>query len=129
MHKFASKTKQGQWHRQFKNCSQGDDSVAEYTVTFRNLWNRCDPRHKIPLPSIIADYTTGLRDDIAIFMHASNPETLEQAEETAKNIEASMEARIAKGSNTKLEKKIRQLEKRLEEVSIQPSNPLQPDKW
>ena len=40
-----------------------------------------------------------------------------------------MEARIAKGSNTKLEKQIRQLEKRLEEVSIQPSNPLQPDKW
>ena len=77
LHKFASKTKQGQWHRQFKNCSQGEDSVAEYTVTFRNLWNRCDPRHKIPLPSIIADYTTGLRDDIAIFVHASNSETLE----------------------------------------------------
>ena len=46
-------------------------------MTFRNLWNRCDPRHKIPISSIIANYTTELKDDIVIFMHASNPETLE----------------------------------------------------
>ncbi len=62
--------------------------VDAYAVRFRKAINKAEMRNLLPAQMQVMDFVAGLRSELAIITNGSNPADLDEAEETAKNVES-----------------------------------------
>ncbi len=59
-----------------------------YAARFRKAINKAKIGNLLPAQMQVIDFVAGLRPELAIITNSSNPADLDEAEETAKNIES-----------------------------------------
>ena len=62
--------------------------VDAYTARFRKAINKAEMGNLLPAQMQVMDFVAGLRPELAIITNGSNPADLDEAEETAKNVES-----------------------------------------
>src|SRR6266542_1567755 len=62
--------------------------VNAYAARFRKAISKAKMRNLLPAQMQVMDFVAGLRPELAIITNGSNPADLDEAEETAKNVES-----------------------------------------
>src|SRR6266511_3977792 len=62
--------------------------VDAYAAIFRKAINKAEMKNLLPVQMQVMDFVVGLRLELAIITNGSNPADLDEAEETAKNVES-----------------------------------------
>src|SRR6266498_4046877 len=62
--------------------------VDAYAARFRKAISKAEMRNLLPAQMQVMDFIAGLRPELAIITNGSNPADLDEAEETAKNVES-----------------------------------------
>src|SRR6266540_2481297 len=62
--------------------------VDAYIAKFRKVISKAEMRNLLPNQMQVMDFVAGLRPELAIITNGSNPADLDEAKETAKNIES-----------------------------------------
>src|SRR6266542_3382490 len=62
--------------------------VNAYAARFRKAISKAKMRNLLPAQMQVIDFVAGLRPELAIITNGSNPVDLDEAEETAKNVES-----------------------------------------
>src|SRR6266540_1706116 len=62
--------------------------VDAYAARFKKAINKAEIGNLLPVQMQVMDFVAGLRPELAIITNSSNPADLDEAEETAKNIES-----------------------------------------
>jgi len=62
--------------------------VDAYAVRFRKVISKVEMGNLLPVQMQVMDFVAGLRPELAIITNVSNPADLDEAEETAKNVES-----------------------------------------
>src|SRR6266496_4311999 len=77
------------WQMEYQNIRQGPTEIVDtYTVRFRKAISKAEMGNLLPAQMQVMDFVAGLRPELAIITNGSNPADLDEAEETAKNIES-----------------------------------------
>ena len=62
--------------------------VDAYTTRFKKAISKAEMGNLLPAQMQVMDFIAGLRSELAIITNSSNPADLDEAEETAKNVES-----------------------------------------
>ena len=62
--------------------------VDAYAARFRKAINKAEMGNLLPAQMQVMDFVAGLWSELAIITNSSNPADLDEAEETAKNVES-----------------------------------------
>ncbi len=62
--------------------------VDAYAARFRKAISKAEMGNLLPAQMQVMDFIAGLRPELAIITNGSNPADLDEAEETAKNVES-----------------------------------------
>src|SRR6266498_4703095 len=74
---------------EYRNIRQGPiEMVDAYLARFRKAINKAEMGNLLPAQMQVMDFVAGLRSELAIITNSSNPVDLDEAEETAKNVES-----------------------------------------
>src|SRR6266540_1104698 len=72
----------------YQNIRQGPTKMVDaYAVRFRKAISKAEMGNLLPAQMQVMDFIAGLRPKLAIITNGSNPADLDEAEETAKNVE------------------------------------------
>jgi len=87
--KYTTIAMRNKWQIEYRNIRQGPTEIVNaYTARFRKAINKIEMGNLLPAQMQVIDFVTGLRLKIAIIINGSNPADLDEAEETAKNVES-----------------------------------------
>src|SRR6266498_3701053 len=77
------------WQIEYRNIRQGPTEMVDaYAARFRKAISKAEMRNLLPVQIQVMDFVAGLRSKLAIITNGSNPADLDEAEETAKNVES-----------------------------------------
>jgi len=77
------------WQIEYHNIQQGPiEMVDTYAVRFRKAISKAEMGNLLPAQMQVMDFVAGLRSELAIITNGSNLVNLDEAEETAKNVES-----------------------------------------
>ncbi len=74
---------------EYRNIRQGPTEMVDaYAARFRKAISKAEMGNLLPAQMQVMDFVAGLRPELAIITNGSNPADLDEAEETAKNVES-----------------------------------------
>src|SRR6266542_192187 len=77
------------WQIEYQNICQGlTETVNAYAARFKKAISKAEMENLLPAQMQVMDFVAGLRSKLAIITNNSNLADLNEAEETAKNIES-----------------------------------------
>src|SRR6266498_2995691 len=77
------------WQMEYRNIRQGPTEMVDaYATRFRKAISKAEMGNLLPAQMQVMDFVAGLRLELAIITNSSNPADLDEAEETAKNVES-----------------------------------------
>jgi len=77
------------WQMEYQNIRQGPTEMVDtYAARFRKAISKAEMGNLLPAQMQVMDFVAGLRPELAIITNGSNPADLDEAEETAKNVES-----------------------------------------
>src|SRR6266508_5092366 len=77
------------WQMEYRNIHQGPTEMVDaYAARFRKAISKAEMGNLLSAQMQVMDFIVGLRPELAIITNDSNPADLDEAEETAKNVES-----------------------------------------
>ena len=77
------------WQIEYQNIRQGSTKMVDaYTARFRKAISKAEIGNLLSAQMQVMDFVAGLKPELAIITNGSNPADLDEAEETAKNVES-----------------------------------------
>src|SRR6266498_2415728 len=87
--KYTTIAMKNKWQIEYRNIRQGPTEMVDvYAARFRKAISKAEMGNLLPNQMQVMDFVAGLRPKLAIITNGSNPADLDEAEETAKNVES-----------------------------------------
>ena len=87
--KYTTIAMKNKWQMEYRNIRQElTEMVDAYAARFRKAISKAKMGNLLPNQMQVMDFVAGLRPELAIITNSSNPADLDEAEETAKNVES-----------------------------------------
>ena len=87
--KYTTIAMKNKWQIEYQNICQGSTEMVDaYAARFRKAINKAEMKNLLLAQMQVIDFVAGLRLELAIITNSSNPADLDEAEETAKNVES-----------------------------------------
>ncbi len=87
--KYITITMKNKWQIEYQNiCQEPTETVDAYAVRFRKVISKAEMGNLLSAQMQVMDFIAGLWLKLAIITNSSNSADLDEAEETAKNIES-----------------------------------------
>src|ERR1043165_4595841 len=115
--RFTTISMRNKWQIEYRSIRQNpNETVSQYSARFRKTAEKAGLKALLSLYMVIMDYIAGLEARWSPMMNAVKPQTLEEAEDIARNIESATTINRTNQTNETaiLMARINQLEERLE---------------
>src|SRR6266498_152818 len=87
--KYTTIAMRNKWQMKYRNIRQGSTEIVDaYAARFRKSISKAEMGNLLPAQMQVMDFVAGLQPELAIITNGSNPADLDEAEETAKNVES-----------------------------------------
>ncbi len=87
--KYTTIAIKNKWQIEYQNICQGPtEMVNAYVARFRKAISKAEIGNLLPAQMQVMDFVAGLRSELAIITNGSNLADLDEAKETAKNVES-----------------------------------------
>ncbi len=87
--KYTTIAMKNKWQMEYRNIRQGPTEMVDaYAARFKKAISKAEMGNLLPAQMQVMDFIAGLWPELAIITNGSNPADLDEAEETAKNVES-----------------------------------------
>jgi len=87
--KYTTIVMRNKWQIEYRNIQQeSTEMVDAYAVKFRKAISKAEIGNLLPVQMQVIDFVAGLWPELAIITNSSNLADLDEAKETAKNVES-----------------------------------------